>query len=190
MYNICHINNIFLAAHNSYRLNLFLHCYVMWRELACVFSLSKYQHNSKRIQMSPILFAYFWFYLCTKCRPLHGFLSEKPHQKRRNMTTSTRSEASSLDHHLSGQPPGLSGGPCPAQGSFGLGWRSPSGGCLFCTVFLIIFERVFKKSSSNGRVTLYLGRRDFVDHVTGSDPVDGVLLVERWKHHDVLVDRW
>ena len=39
--------------------------------------------------------------------------------------------------------------------------------------------RVFKKSSSNGRVTLYLGRRDFVDHVTGSDPVDGVLLVER-----------
>ena len=52
MYNIYHINNIFLAAHNSYRLNLFLHCYVMWRKLACVLSLSKYQHHSKRIQLS------------------------------------------------------------------------------------------------------------------------------------------
>ena len=52
MYNICHINNIFLAAHNSYRLNLFLHCYVMWRKLACVLSLSKYQHHSKIIQLS------------------------------------------------------------------------------------------------------------------------------------------
>ena len=26
--------------------------------------------------------------------------------------------------------------------------------------------RVFKKSSTNGAVTIYLGRRDFVDHVT------------------------
>merc|ERR1711942_429328 len=32
--------------------------------------------------------------------------------------------------------------------------------------------RVFKKASSNNKVTIYLGRRDFVDHVTGSDPVD------------------
>ena len=122
IYNIFHKNNIFLAAHNSYRLNLFLHCYVMWRKLACVLSLSKYQHHSKIIQLSSQYCLHtFDFYLCTKCSPLHGFLSEKPHQKRRNMTTSTRSEASSLAHHLSGQPPGLSGGPCPAQGSFGLG---------------------------------------------------------------------
>jgi len=47
--------------------------------------------------------------------------------------------------------------------------------------------RVFKKSSSNGRVTLYLGRRDFVDHVTGSDPVDGVLLVEREFLNDKII---
>ena len=39
--------------------------------------------------------------------------------------------------------------------------------------------RVFKKASSNNKVTIYLGRRDFVDHVTGSDPVDGVLNVDR-----------
>ena len=39
--------------------------------------------------------------------------------------------------------------------------------------------RVYKKASNNGRVTLYLGRRDFVDHVTGSDPVDGVVNLDR-----------
>ena len=38
--------------------------------------------------------------------------------------------------------------------------------------------RVFKKSSLNGKVTIYLGRRDFVDHVTSSDPVDGVLKID------------
>jgi len=39
--------------------------------------------------------------------------------------------------------------------------------------------RVFKKSSSNCKVTVYLGRRDFVDHVTGADPVDGVICLDR-----------
>ena len=39
--------------------------------------------------------------------------------------------------------------------------------------------RVYKKSSNNGRVTLYLGRRDYVDHVTGSDPVDGVVNIDQ-----------
>ncbi|XP_066987858.1 arrestin homolog [Macrobrachium rosenbergii] len=35
--------------------------------------------------------------------------------------------------------------------------------------------KVFKKTSPNGKITIYLGRRDFVDHVTSVDPVDGVL---------------
>lgn len=38
--------------------------------------------------------------------------------------------------------------------------------------------RVFKKSSSNGKITVYLGKRDFVDHVTHVDPIDGVVLIE------------
>ena len=38
--------------------------------------------------------------------------------------------------------------------------------------------RVFKKASPNGKLTIYLGRRDFVDHVSETDPVDGVLLVD------------
>ncbi|XP_043202034.1 arrestin homolog [Amphibalanus amphitrite] len=38
--------------------------------------------------------------------------------------------------------------------------------------------KVFKKSSPNGKVTVYLGKRDFVDHISSVDPIDGVLLVD------------
>ncbi|XP_037614271.1 arrestin, beta 2b [Sebastes umbrosus] len=38
--------------------------------------------------------------------------------------------------------------------------------------------RVFKKSSPNSKLTVYLGKRDFVDHLDHVDPVDGVLLVD------------
>ncbi|XP_028284896.1 arrestin red cell-like [Parambassis ranga] len=38
--------------------------------------------------------------------------------------------------------------------------------------------RVFKKSSPNSKLTVYLGKRDFVDHLDHVDPVDGVVLVD------------
>jgi beta-arrestin len=38
--------------------------------------------------------------------------------------------------------------------------------------------RVFKKTSPNGKITVYVGKRDFVDHVTKVDPIDGVVLVD------------
>lgn len=38
--------------------------------------------------------------------------------------------------------------------------------------------RVFKKSSPNGKITTYLGKRDFIDHLTHIDPIDGVVLVD------------
>ncbi|XP_034660155.1 beta-arrestin-1 [Drosophila subobscura] len=38
--------------------------------------------------------------------------------------------------------------------------------------------RVFKKSSSNGKITVYLGKRDFVDHVSHVDPIDGVVFID------------
>uniref|UniRef100_A0A8C3HHG8 Arrestin beta 2 n=1 Tax=Chrysemys picta bellii TaxID=8478 RepID=A0A8C3HHG8_CHRPI len=38
--------------------------------------------------------------------------------------------------------------------------------------------RVFKKSSPNCKLTVYLGKRDFVDHLDRVDPVDGVVLVD------------
>uniref|UniRef100_A0A8C9LEJ5 Uncharacterized protein n=1 Tax=Pavo cristatus TaxID=9049 RepID=A0A8C9LEJ5_PAVCR len=31
--------------------------------------------------------------------------------------------------------------------------------------------RVFKKASPNGKLTVYLGKRDFVDHIDVVDPV-------------------
>ncbi|TRY91148.1 hypothetical protein DNTS_014121 [Danionella cerebrum] len=39
-------------------------------------------------------------------------------------------------------------------------------------------DRVFKKSSPNCKLTVYLGKRDFVDHLDHVDPVDGVLLID------------
>uniref|UniRef100_A0AAV2J175 Beta-arrestin-1 n=1 Tax=Knipowitschia caucasica TaxID=637954 RepID=A0AAV2J175_KNICA len=38
--------------------------------------------------------------------------------------------------------------------------------------------RVFKKASPNGKLTVYLGRRDFVDHVDRVEAVDGVVLID------------
>lgn len=43
---------------------------------------------------------------------------------------------------------------------------------------LFFLFRVFKKSSSNGKITVYLGKRDFVDHITHVDPIDGVVLID------------
>ncbi|XP_046445667.1 beta-arrestin-2-like isoform X4 [Daphnia pulex] len=45
--------------------------------------------------------------------------------------------------------------------------------------------RVFKKSSPNGKITVYLGKRDFVDHVSHVEPIDGVVLVDS----DYIKDR-
>ncbi|XP_045472494.1 arrestin homolog [Harmonia axyridis] len=38
--------------------------------------------------------------------------------------------------------------------------------------------RVFKKQAPNGKITIYLGKRDFVDHISGIEPIEGVFLVD------------
>lgn len=38
--------------------------------------------------------------------------------------------------------------------------------------------KVFKKTAPNGKITAYLGRRDFVDNTKGTEPVDGVVLFD------------
>ncbi|XP_013419679.1 beta-arrestin-1-like isoform X3 [Lingula anatina] len=38
--------------------------------------------------------------------------------------------------------------------------------------------RVFKKSSPNGKITTYIGKRDFIDHLSQIDPIDGVVLID------------
>lgn len=45
--------------------------------------------------------------------------------------------------------------------------------------FSVLRFRVFKKSSSNGKITVYLGKRDFVDHITHVDPI-GELIWSLW----------
>ncbi len=44
---------------------------------------------------------------------------------------------------------------------------------------MVVSFKVYKKTSPNGKMTIYLGRRDFVDHVSETDSVDGVLLVDK-----------
>lgn len=43
---------------------------------------------------------------------------------------------------------------------------------------MVVAVKVFKKTSPNGKLTVYLGRRDFVDHLDHTDPVDGVIVVD------------
>lgn len=37
--------------------------------------------------------------------------------------------------------------------------------------------RVFKKQSPNGKITIYLGKRDFVDHISGIEPIGEQILI-------------
>ncbi|XP_053547269.1 LOW QUALITY PROTEIN: arrestin-C [Bombina bombina] len=39
-------------------------------------------------------------------------------------------------------------------------------------------SKVFKKASSDGKLSIYLGKRDFVDHTDFVEPVDGVILID------------
>jgi hypothetical protein len=36
---------------------------------------------------------------------------------------------------------------------------------------MVVSFKVFKKSSPNGKIVLYLAKRDFVDHINVSEPV-------------------
>ncbi|XP_042885032.1 arrestin homolog [Penaeus japonicus] len=45
--------------------------------------------------------------------------------------------------------------------------------------------KVFKKAAPNGKITVYLGRRDFVDNAHSTEPIDGVVICD----DDYLKDR-
>lgn len=51
---------------------------------------------------------------------------------------------------------------------------------LVCLLALnIVAVKVFKKTSPNGKITLFLGQRDFVDRLDGVvDPIDGVIVID------------
>lgn len=43
---------------------------------------------------------------------------------------------------------------------------------------MVINFKVFKKSSPNGKVNLYMGKRDFIDHISAVEPVDGIVVID------------
>lgn len=43
---------------------------------------------------------------------------------------------------------------------------------------MVVAVKVFKKTTPNGKLTVYLGKRDFIDHIEYCDPVDGVLVLD------------
>lgn len=43
---------------------------------------------------------------------------------------------------------------------------------------MVVAVKVFKKTTPNGKVTVYLSKRDFIDHLDHTDPIDGVVVVE------------
>lgn len=43
---------------------------------------------------------------------------------------------------------------------------------------MVVAVKVFKKTAPNGKLTVYLGKRDFIDHGDYCDPIDGVLVLD------------
>lgn len=43
---------------------------------------------------------------------------------------------------------------------------------------MVVAVKVFKKTTPNGKVTVYVGKRDFIDHLDFVDPIDGVIVIE------------
>lgn len=43
---------------------------------------------------------------------------------------------------------------------------------------MVVAVKVYKKTTPNGKVTVYLGKRDFIDHLDHCDPVDGIIVVD------------
>lgn len=39
--------------------------------------------------------------------------------------------------------------------------------------------KVYKKCSPNSKLAVYLGKRDFIDYLSGTEPIDGVVLVDQ-----------
>lgn len=43
---------------------------------------------------------------------------------------------------------------------------------------MVAAVKVYKKITPNGKITFYLGKRDFIDHLDYCDPIDGVIVVD------------
>ncbi|CRL00949.1 CLUMA_CG014253, isoform A [Clunio marinus] len=43
---------------------------------------------------------------------------------------------------------------------------------------MVVNFKVFKKCSPNGKINLYMGKRDFVDHISAVEPVEGIIVID------------
>lgn len=43
---------------------------------------------------------------------------------------------------------------------------------------MVVAVKVYKKTSPNGKLTVYLGKRDFLDHIDHTDLIDGIVVVD------------
>lgn len=49
---------------------------------------------------------------------------------------------------------------------------------MLLSLVMVVAVKVFKKSTPNGKMTIYLGKRDFIDHLGYCEPIDGVVVVD------------
>lgn len=43
---------------------------------------------------------------------------------------------------------------------------------------MVVNFKVFKKCSPNGKITLYLGKRDYVDNIAAVEPIEGIVVLD------------
>lgn len=43
---------------------------------------------------------------------------------------------------------------------------------------MVVNFKVFKKCAPNGKITLYLGKRDFIDNISTVEPIDGIVVLD------------
>lgn len=43
---------------------------------------------------------------------------------------------------------------------------------------MVVNFKVFKKCSPNGKITLYLGKRDYIDNISAVEPIDGLIVLD------------
>lgn len=43
---------------------------------------------------------------------------------------------------------------------------------------MVVNFKVFKKCSPNGKITVYLGKRDYVDNIVSVEPIDGIIVLD------------
>lgn len=44
---------------------------------------------------------------------------------------------------------------------------------------MVVNFKVYKKCAPNGKITLYLGKRDYIDNIASVEPIDGIVSLKK-----------